>query len=105
MLEAMLRQIGAEVMHRIKSFTLKGGAYGNGRTMGHSHGDYDHAAFPFLNLLRNAEPGAGLLALVLWVSTVFPTGSYAYSHGLELEIAGVGGWRRHWIWLIVWHRC
>lgn len=48
-LEAMLRQMGASVTHRMEAFTPEGGAYGHGRTMGHSHGDYDHAAFPFLN--------------------------------------------------------
>ena len=48
-LEAMLRQMGAGVTHRMEAFTPEGGAYGHGRTMGHSHGDYDHAAFPFLN--------------------------------------------------------
>jgi urease accessory protein len=48
-LEAMLRQMGASVSHRMEAFTPEGGAYGHGRTMGHSHGDYDHAAFPFLN--------------------------------------------------------
>lgn len=48
-LEAMLRQMGAQVTHRMEAFTPEGGAYGHGRTMGHSHGDYDHAAFPFLN--------------------------------------------------------
>ena len=48
-LEAMLRQMGAQVTHRMEPFTPEGGAYGHGRTMGHSHGDYDHAAFPFLN--------------------------------------------------------
>ena len=48
-LEAMLRQMGAQVTNRMEPFTPEGGAYGHGRTMGHSHGDYDHAAFPFLN--------------------------------------------------------
>ena len=48
-LEAMLRQMGAQVSPRMEPFTPEGGAYGHGRTMGHSHGDYDHAAFPFLN--------------------------------------------------------
>lgn len=48
-LEAMLRQMGAKVAHRMEPFTPEGGAYGLGRTMGHSHGDYDHSAFPFLN--------------------------------------------------------
>lgn len=48
-LEAMLQQMGATVTHRMEPFTPEGGAYGHGRTMGHSHGDYDHAAFPFLN--------------------------------------------------------
>lgn len=48
-LEAMLRQMGAVVSHRMEAFTPEGGAYGHGRTMGHSHGDYDHAGFPFLN--------------------------------------------------------
>ena len=48
-LEAMLRQMGAVVTHRMEAFTPEGGAYGHGRTMGHSHGDYDHAAFPFLS--------------------------------------------------------
>lgn len=48
-LEAMLRQLGANVAHRMAAFTPEGGAYGHGRTMGHSHGDYDHAAYPVLN--------------------------------------------------------
>ncbi len=48
-LEAMLRQMGAGITHKMEPFTPEGGAYGHGRTMGHSHGDYDHAAFPFLN--------------------------------------------------------
>jgi urease accessory protein len=48
-LEAMLRQMGANVSHRMEAFMPEGGAYGHGRTMGHSHGDYDHSAFPFLN--------------------------------------------------------
>jgi urease accessory protein len=48
-LEAMLLHMGANVGHRMEPFTPEGGAYGHGRTMGHSHGDYDHAAFPFLN--------------------------------------------------------
>ena len=34
-----------------------------------------------------ADPGAGLLALVQWLSPAFPTGAYAYSHGLEFEIS------------------
>ena len=51
-LEAMLRQMGAQVMHRMEPFTPEGGAYGHGRTLGHSHGDYDHSAFPFLNHAR-----------------------------------------------------
>lgn len=37
--------------------------------------------------MQNADPGAGLLALVQWLSPAFPTGAYAYSHGLEAEIA------------------
>ena len=50
--------------------------------------------------MQNADPGAGLLALVQWLSPAFPTGAYAYSHGLEFEItagrvasaAGLGDW-------------
>lgn len=37
--------------------------------------------------MPNADPGAGLLSLVQWLSPAFPTGAYAYSHGLEFEIA------------------
>ena len=33
------------------------------------------------------DPSAGLLSLVQWLSPAFPTGAYAYSHGLEFEIA------------------
>ncbi|MFN3954864.1 MAG: urease accessory protein UreE [Pararhodobacter sp.] len=40
-LEAMLRQLGAEVHEAIATFTPEGGAYGHGRTMGHDHG-HDH---------------------------------------------------------------
>lgn len=38
-LEAMLGQLGAEVEHITRPFNPEGGAYGHGRTMGHSHGD------------------------------------------------------------------
>ncbi len=44
-LEAMLRQLGAEVTEAVEPFTPEGGAYGHGRTMGHDHGpggDHDH---------------------------------------------------------------
>lgn len=37
-LEAMLRQLGAEVTFVCEPFTPEGGAYGTGRTVGHSHG-------------------------------------------------------------------
>lgn len=43
-LEAMLRQLGAEVRKAIAPFTPEGGAYGHGRTMGHDHGhSHDHS--------------------------------------------------------------
>ena len=48
-LEAMLRGLGATVTHAMEPFTPEGGAYGHGRTMGHSHSpttgpehDHDH---------------------------------------------------------------
>lgn len=44
-LEAMLEQLGATCTHVTEAFTPEGGAYGHGRTMGHSHGhshDHDH---------------------------------------------------------------
>ena len=37
-LEAMLRQLGADISQVTEPFTPEGGAYGTGRTMGHSHG-------------------------------------------------------------------
>lgn len=37
-LEAMLRQLGAEVQPILAPFIPEGGAYGHGRTMGHDHG-------------------------------------------------------------------
>lgn len=37
-LEAMLTQLGARLTHVTEPFTPEGGAYGTGRTMGHSHG-------------------------------------------------------------------
>ena len=37
-LEAMLRQLGAEIALIREAFIPEGGAYGTGRTMGHSHG-------------------------------------------------------------------
>lgn len=36
-LEAMLRQLGAEITAVEAPFSPEGGAYGHGRTMGHSH--------------------------------------------------------------------
>ena len=38
-------------------------------------------------MLQKVSPPAGLLSLVQWLSPAFPTGAYAYSHGLESEIA------------------
>lgn len=43
-LEAMLRRLGAEVGHQTLPFRPEGGAYGHGRTFGHSHDlHHDHA--------------------------------------------------------------
>ncbi|GGF52298.1 hypothetical protein GCM10011402_00290 [Paracoccus acridae] len=43
-LEAMLRQLGAEIQHADLPFRPEGGAYGHGRTFGHDHGSsHDHA--------------------------------------------------------------
>ena len=36
-LEAMLRRLGAEIGHADMPFCPEGGAYGHGRTFGHSH--------------------------------------------------------------------
>ncbi|WP_114965998.1 urease accessory protein UreE [Alkalilacustris brevis] len=41
-IEAMLRQLGAEVAPGQAPFTPEGGAYGHGRTMGHDHGPSHH---------------------------------------------------------------
>lgn len=41
-LEDMLARLGAEVVHVEAPFTPEGGAYGHGRTHGHSHGPADH---------------------------------------------------------------
>ena len=60
-LEAMLRQIGADIAFRVEPFNPEGGAYGHGRTMGHDHGGYQHvvadaAGFELPPALRRAEP-------------------------------------------------
>ena len=39
----MLARLGAELADITAPFTPEGGAYGHGRTMGHDHGDHDHA--------------------------------------------------------------
>jgi urease accessory protein len=44
-LEAMLHKLGADVVHDTRPFTPEGGAYGIGRTMGHSH-EHDHDHHP-----------------------------------------------------------
>lgn len=41
-LRKMLEGLGAEVVEVTLPFTPEGGAYGHGRTMGHSHGDHGH---------------------------------------------------------------
>ncbi|MFC3628675.1 urease accessory protein UreE [Paracoccus angustae] len=43
-LEAMLRKLGAEICHKDLPFRPEGGAYGHGRTFGHSHGPLDEHA-------------------------------------------------------------
>ncbi|QRZ14542.1 urease accessory protein UreE (plasmid) [Paracoccus methylovorus] len=42
-LEAMLRQLGAQISHEEMPFRPEGGAYGHGRTFGHDHGQNGHA--------------------------------------------------------------
>lgn len=42
-LRAMLVHLGADVADVTEPFTPEGGAYGHGRTFGHSHGPADHA--------------------------------------------------------------
>lgn len=42
-LEKMLKHLGANVESETLPFTPEGGAYGHGRTFGHSHGPADHA--------------------------------------------------------------
>ncbi len=41
-LRKMLEGLGAEVREVTQAFKPEGGAYGTGRTMGHSHGDHEH---------------------------------------------------------------
>jgi len=41
-LEDMLRRLGARLAPLLSAFRPEGGAYGMGRTMGHSHGPGDH---------------------------------------------------------------
>jgi len=42
-LAGMLRGLGAELRETLAPFLPEGGAYGHGRTLGHSHGnDHDH---------------------------------------------------------------
>lgn len=41
-IEAMLVQLGATLSRALEPFTPEGGAYGHGRTLGHSHGGHDH---------------------------------------------------------------
>ena len=41
-LQDMLDHLGAELREIEAPFAPEGGAYGHGRTFGHSHGDYDH---------------------------------------------------------------
>ena len=41
-LAAMLKQLGARVEPVTAPFAPEGGAYGHGRTLGHSHGDDEH---------------------------------------------------------------
>ena len=43
-LEAMLRQLNADITQVTEPFTPEGGAYGTGRTMGHDHGGHSQAA-------------------------------------------------------------
>ncbi|WP_380058526.1 urease accessory protein UreE [Falsihalocynthiibacter sp. SS001] len=42
-LAKMLVQLGAKVEEMMRPFNPEGGAYGHGRTFGHSHGPADHA--------------------------------------------------------------
>lgn len=68
-LEAMLRQLGALVTHARMAFAPEGGAYGQGRTLGHAHGpeavhghhdhDHDHHDHPHdhsLGHVRRTSP-------------------------------------------------
>jgi urease accessory protein len=39
-----------------------------------------------ITTIMTPEPGVGLLRLLAWLSPGFPTGGYAYSHGLEWAV-------------------
>jgi urease accessory protein len=49
-IEAMLAQLGATLSRAIEPFTPEGGAYGHGRTMGHSHDHPQSFAAPLFPL-------------------------------------------------------
>lgn len=51
-LKAMLLQLGATVTHAMAPFNPEGGAYGQGRTMGHDHG---HGHVPHVFSLTHAH--------------------------------------------------
>ena len=60
-LEAMLRQLGAQISEVSEPFTPEGGTYGTGRTMGHSHGGHSHG--PDAETFARHDHGDGQLHL------------------------------------------
>ena len=61
-LEAMLKKLGAEIVHKDIPFRPEGGAYGHGRTFGHDHGPADghpHGAGEQLHSHASAQSASG----------------------------------------------
>ena len=68
-LEDMLHRLGASVRHVVAAFRPEGGAYGHGRTMGHSH---DHGAL--------SEPGGAFASHLATPTQGAPTHRNVHFH-------------------------
>ena len=82
----MLEGLGARVREVTAPFDPEGGAYGGAhQAHDHGHDDHHHRMTTATAMFMTTDPPRADVSGILfaWFSPAFPTGGFAYSHGIE----------------------